>query len=71
MDVNVITKNYVLIYEIEGVPFYVDEDGDLTSNVQKCAWISESKARALCEMYQREGIDMKYAEAETAYQLTI
>lgn len=71
MDIKVITKNFVLVYMIEDVPFYVDADGDLTSNIQKCAWIDESKARALCEMYHKEGIDMRYAETESAYQLTI
>ncbi len=71
VNLNVFTKSYVLTYEIEGVPFYVDWDGDLTSNIQKAGMLDKETAFALVAMYRQEGIDMMVSELETSNKVTI
>ena len=44
IDLNVFTKSYALSYVIENTSFYVDEDGDLTSNINKAARLDEKRA---------------------------
>lgn len=71
VDLHVFTNSYALSFKIENVLFYVDEDGDLTSNINKAARLDESKAKALARMYQREDIDINPVLIETAKTVTI
>lgn len=71
IDLHVFTNSYVLSFKIENVLFYVDEDGDLTSNINKAARLDESKAKTLARMYQHEGIDINPVLIETAKTVTI
>ena len=71
IDLNVFTKSYALSYVIENTSFYVDEDGDLTSNINKAARLDEKRAKGLAEMYHREGIDINPVLVETAKEVTI
>lgn len=71
INLNVFTKSYALSYMIENTPFYVDEDGDLTSSIDKAARLDEKRAKGLAEMYHREGIDINPVLVETAKEVTI
>lgn len=71
INFNIFTKSYALSYEIEKVPFYVDEDGDLTSNIDKAARMDKETAKALAAMYCNEGIEMNTVMVETAKEVTI
>lgn len=71
IDLNVFTKSYALSYVIENTSFYVDEDGDLTSNINKAARLDEKRAISIAEMYHREGIDIHPVFVETAKLVTI
>lgn len=71
IDLHVFTSSYVLSIKIENVLFYIDEDGDLTGNINKAARMDESKAKALARMYRREGIYINPVLIETAKTVTI
>lgn len=71
MDIKVITKEYALSYVIDNVPFYVDDDGDLTSNIHKAARMDFKTAKRIQAVYLAEDIDMNCVEVQTEGKVTI